>query len=1740
MQAASWLRRIGIALSLSTVAPAAQAIEPYQEYHKLVESAQNLTALKDDLFGETVNLYTGRTVFTVTDIDLSGNNSLPVQLRRRFGIELDPVGTPSSFNAKIDGIGGWEVDVPHISGTFGGRASWADTRCSVSMAPTYNIAFKLTDIWQGNTIHIPDGGDRVMLLAEANTPRPNDGIARKWSTAQLDAIDCIPMQSGLTGEGYRVRTTEGISFNFDVATSRLAGVLEKSIGSPLRARSSRERIYLLATRVEDRFGNWVQYAYNGDGRPIRIWSNDGREINLVYSGQLLTSASAAGRTWTYSYAQVDGVDRLSAVVRPDSSRWSYQYSSALRVGSPQWDGNSRPGCGEQPPELTGRLTMTIGHPSGAKGEFKFSNGRHYRSGVHASECARRISRDGTYYYELSTPYFFDVVSLVSKAISGPGIDGELNWQYDYGNGYEDLWGGSGSGAAYPCKTCKSEKAVVVTNPDGTSVRFRYGTQYALNEGRLLGSSTLDAAGNTIKVATTIYMSTEEVASQRFAPRYGFIWNGDDPSTAEVRPIVAEAVDQDGESYQTSMLSFDDLARPTRINQSSSTGSRTSDTEFTDDRSRWLLGNTAKMTNVETGVVVEQTQYDTLMRPLKVLSNGRLIQSLTWNGDGTLATVADGAGHVTALSNWKRGIPQQIAFADGTNQSAVVDDNGWLRTATDEVGALTEYEYDPMGRITGINWPSGDDVAWAKTTQSFEQVNGEEYGVSAGHWRQTTATGNARKYVYFDALWRPIITEEYDDSLRTSTQRFQRFGYDQAGRQTFASHPAITPSAGAGIWTTYDALGRARSVSVDSELGRLTTVTDYLAGGEVRVTNPRGHATTTRFQAFGSPSTDAALSITLPEGVVTEIDRDVFGKPRSITRRSQDGSTRLTRNYVYDGNQLLCKSIEPETGATLMGYDAAGNLAWTAAGLDLKSETSCDSSDPAVAGRQIVRTYDVRNRVTNLHFPDLSGEQYWEYTPDGKPLKVYTFSQGGTSHAVNAYIYYKRGLLAAEYLGELTVGSEVITYGYDRGGALASITYPSGRQVDYAPNALGQATKAGPYASSVQYYPNGGMKQFTYGNGIVHSMTQNARQLPARVTDSRGALDTTYEYDSNGNVASIVDHVDDSHSRMMEYDGLDRLVRAQSLSFGGDGAFRYSYDALDNLRSAQLGGVKDHNYWYDARNRLTNVQNSSGATTTALSYDVQGNLIRRNGSPFVFDFGNRLLKAAGAEGYRYDRNGRRVLSISEDGSGGIWSFYSSDGLLRRQKNYRAGTSTEYVHLNGSLVAKATQYIAPAAPIITAPTFSDTGAFEVTWTAVSTAERYELREQVDGAAEVVVYSGSARSWSTSGRPVAGYRYAVRACLQATCGAWSVPTSVAVQRPPTVAPAISLSDISGSGIISLSWSAVAGASSYCVTEELSGGVWTALQCTSELKMTLTGRPVGRHNYGVHGVNAAGWGPSNMVSTTVAYPPANSPTVAAPARSLGGRYIVTWSPVADAQTYGLEESVNEAQWAAVVSSSVTSQEFSGKPTGNYRYRVRAGGAAGWGPYSSEVSVLVVQPPVSPNITGPGTSSNGSAVISWNPVAMAVGYALEQSVDGAGWVVVQEDGSTQSNRGGLGFAQYAYRVKACNDAGCSAYSNTTVVVSTPPPTTPRITLSKQVRWRAGRVGYVSCEIKWTPSVGAIKYQLQVPGGSMQHDGPGTSSTACAEIHVIRACNASGCSAWSDPPFKQNILDLGTVEEVPR
>jgi hypothetical protein len=196
----------------------------------------------------------------------------------------------------------------------------------------------------------------------------------------------------------------------------------------------------------------------------------------------------------------------------------------------------------------------------------------------------------------------------------------------------------------------------------------------------------------------------------------------------------------------------------------------------------------------------------------------------------------------------------------------------------------------MGRVSSVAYPAGDSVPWNDTLSSFVQVNQAEMGVPAGHWRQIVQQGNYEKLTLFDALLRPVLQYERDVANNDQTYKITVNGFDAEGRQTFASYPRNPYADGnwainTGVRTTYDALGRVTRVEQDSELGPLVTTTEYMAGGDIKVVNPRSKATRTRYAAWDQPTTDYPVEVIHPEGAFTQIVRDALLRPVQ-TRRTE--------------------------------------------------------------------------------------------------------------------------------------------------------------------------------------------------------------------------------------------------------------------------------------------------------------------------------------------------------------------------------------------------------------------------------------------------------------------------------------------------------------------------------------------------------------------------------------------------------------------------------------------------------------------------------------------------------------------------------------------------------------------------------------------------------------------------------------------------------------------------------------
>ena len=156
--------------------------------------------------------------------------------------------------------------------------------------------------------------------------------------------------------------------------------------------------------------------------------------------------------------------------------------------------------------------------------------------------------------------------------------------------------------------------------------------------------------------------------------------------------------------------------------------------------------------------------------------------------------------------------------------------------------------------------------------------------------------------------------------------------------------------------------------------------------------------------------------------------------------------------MYDPSQRLCKTIEPETGATVQDYDAANNVIWRASGLALPSTVSCDTTSVPDT-KKILYGYDALNRLKSTAFSDGSPAITRTYTADGLPD---TITSNG---AIWTNSYNKRRLNERE---SMAYGG--VTYNIDRtfdaNGSLLQLRYPDNTTVGYNPNALGEPRQIG--------------------------------------------------------------------------------------------------------------------------------------------------------------------------------------------------------------------------------------------------------------------------------------------------------------------------------------------------------------------------------------------------------------------------------------------------------------------------------------------------------------------------------------------------------------------------------------------------------------------------------------------------------------------------------------------------------
>ncbi|KAF1007658.1 MAG: tRNA(Glu)-specific nuclease WapA [Luteibacter sp.] len=1740
------------AMALCMAAGVVSAAVPEHEYKDLIKINDSIQPLGDAPFGARINRYTGELSFFTIDAQLAGTGPL-----LRLGREMHPGELTEPTMYQPPGFGDWNIAIPRLVTRVPGDMKWQimrlgqikDTRCSEFASPSAALnrwgPFRDADWFTGMQLVTEDGIARELLERHPDNhlaPTDANGVSLESSHGAVTTdnwqFGCLPStKNGQPGEGFLGMAPDGTRYWFDwlVFDSRRTSV-QTTMGTPQTFTLPVYRAAMLVTRIEDRFGNYLNYSYDGD-RLTRIDGSDGRSLSFAWNADQTIASMTLGsgnaiRTWEYAYttkvispARTDHY--LTTMKQPDGMAYGFDLSSFANA----MVGDIQPDVSTCDIGVEGRISHSdmwgkhfmgrISGPSGLIESYDITLTKHGRANV------PRVC----YPNEYNTPWYaaapaeFYTQSIVARTQEGTGT--RLAWSYQHGTPHAS-WAGQCGDAICASNT------VTEVRPDGASDRYTFSIAWGETEGQLQRVD-YNAGGSPSRSVVTTYASA---AQGPYPVRFGYDpspGSMNDARITRITPVSGQSILQDGDTYQAVVDEFDEFAQPVRTRRFSSMSPQTVSSErsvWLNDKVRWIIGLPVQTDELGTGHVISRREYDPSSLTLSARYDfGRLSMRYAYDANGNLASFTNPKGGVTTLGDYMRGIPRHIVFPAtagapaGAEQSIAVDEVGNVTAIRNERGELTQYAYDPMNRLTHVVYPAYMGMPWNDRFISYEWVAAGR-GIPSAHLRRTEREGQATAHTDYDAWFRPVLEDKMalDGTLASS----RGHAYDWRGQTTFDSYAmAGTPDLGAmneGVWTDHDGLGRLSATRSTSEQGILTTKTEYLSGARVANTDARQARTVTTYQVFDQPDYGRPLRIDAPEGLSQSIERDIYGKPLSVTQSG--GGLSLTKWWFYDASQRLCRTREPESGNTVADYDDNGNVIWTAVGqIDPVNDVQCGRSD-ALAEDKVGREYDARDRLLTVNYAD------------GSPGQAFTYDAAGdVTHSASGDIAWdfernSRGALTSE---TLSVDSHrwSFGYGYDASGHPSGITYPDGQGLSFDVDALGRARRVESFATGITYHPDGTLQAMTLGNGVSFNAQQNARHLVANAsygTASQLAISQDIRYDANGNPLTITDlATTGQRTKTFGYDGLDRLVSAKSSLWGDES---YAYDALNNIAAIVLNGSQ-RTYSYDSANRLQSI--ASGTAITTFAYDKRGNATAKDAVPRRFDLGNRLVDTMG-QSMRYDAAGRRV-KLSR-GTKDTYYAYTANGRLMWEYDPATETGKDYVYAANKLVARMdTQKLSDQPPVLSGPSSVGLGeTIHLTWTAVTGAEYYEVLELTPGGEAILAYKGAGRSVDRVHQDAGTYRYQVQACRGDSCKRSSEPFPVIVRAPPAApaAPAsVSASASADLFIVTVHWSESPDASRYEVQVSYQWNASVDLYKGPALTTQHYTASDGFYIYQVRACNDVGcsaWVASPRVDEK--HHPVVPANVSAPASS-GASVGISWNTSAYAVKYEVEVSRNGGAFTAFATVNAPAVTYVASDSGTYAFRVRACNdvqCSDYGPVAT--SAVRVAPKFAPNVSVPSASASDSYTVSWTGVSDADNYLVQEQVNGGGWGTLQQLASGALAIQGRGTGVYGYRVQACNTGGCGPFSGVASVTVSLIPAVPTVTAYTRNSPR-----FISLIISLSPVPGATWYESNDvdpnanPNGIIVNRGGATEYEAdsldISELpfqgrHRVRSCNSQGCSDWSE------------------
>ena len=471
---------------------AGQSYYPVETHGKEIDHASKVIALPGfGAFGESTDYSSGTTIFRKAIVEIPGSNNLRVaadyvvRLVENFGVYYS-----------------LERDLPYIEGTHSADYGWivgkapgdyTRNRCSDPRASYFNGGAASVinpknpqdvivpkDYWDGNMLYTPDAGGGIVRPIGSEESRPS-GFDIKWATNDGWRFSCYALPDGT--EGFIGHRPNGDKYYFGIPVHQWHNTTILSQDFPdADGGLEVDQFRMYVTRIEDRFGNWVNYEAD------RIVSSDGRVIELVPNSALGSAGAviqAGGKQWTISGAKSMGPSATPngsfSITNPDSSTWSFSVTGGISPYPTSLANSCMPEA-NIPLGYTGQMTVTVRTESNASGTFVFQPRRHGFSYV-TFECIALDSIGKQTYSNYM--HFIDRVALVSRNSAGPGIP-DYSYSIDYGPISACYNVGAAPNTPNPCSSSSpTNRTTTITGSDGSVRTLTFGNRFNQSTGLLL-------------------------------------------------------------------------------------------------------------------------------------------------------------------------------------------------------------------------------------------------------------------------------------------------------------------------------------------------------------------------------------------------------------------------------------------------------------------------------------------------------------------------------------------------------------------------------------------------------------------------------------------------------------------------------------------------------------------------------------------------------------------------------------------------------------------------------------------------------------------------------------------------------------------------------------------------------------------------------------------------------------------------------------------------------------------------------------------------------------------------------------------------------------------------------------------------------------------------------------------------------------------------------------------------------